>query len=148
MFQTTSLRLMGNESSCLDVWKSKSSKHPTTFILMRYLGTFWRSSISPLPNLTLCSTHKTKDPTWWHSRHTFGGNFSLPYKASHDWKGVISPGKSNIIQLQFVYIYHCIFIQGIVGCTPTNVPLWEIPIEALYSGYIWVIVPKNPKRTQ
>ena len=28
--------------------------------------------------------------------------------------------------------------QGIVGCSPTNVPLWEIPIEALYSGYLWV----------
>ena len=28
--------------------------------------------------------------------------------------------------------------QGIVGCTPTNVPLWKIPIEALYSGYLWV----------
>ena len=26
--------------------------------------------------------------------------------------------------------------QGIVGCTPTNVPLWEIPILALDSGYL------------
>ena len=25
----------------------------------------------------------------------------------------------------------------LVGCTPTNVPLWEIPIWALYSGYLW-----------
>ena len=33
--------------------------------------------------------------------------------------------------------------QGIVGCTPTNVPLWEIPILALYSGYLWVIIPQE-----
>ena len=35
----------------------------------------------------------------------------------------------------------------IVGCTPTKVPLWEIPIEALYyvaiSGYF---IPKNAIR--
>ena len=48
------------------------------------------------------------------------------------------------------------FVQGIVGSTPTNVPLWEIPISALYSGYLrvhpivpWFISPpinvaKNP----
>ena len=35
--------------------------------------------------------------------------------------------------------------QGIVGCTPTNVPLWEIPIKALYSGILWVIIPKHNK---
>ena len=38
-----------------------------------------------------------------------------------------------------------VVFQGIVGCTPTNVPLWEIPIYALYSGYLLVIIiPKNP----
>ena len=26
---------------------------------------------------------------------------------------------------------------------PTNVPLWEIPIYALYSGYIWVSYPQE-----
>ena len=26
----------------------------------------------------------------------------------------------------------------------TNVPLWEIPISALYSGYLRVLIPKNP----
>ena len=40
------------------------------------------------------------------------------------------------------------YTQGIVGCTPTNVPLWEIPIYkpyiSLYSGCLWVIIPKNP----
>ena len=31
--------------------------------------------------------------------------------------------------------------QGIVGCTPTNAPLWEIPyISPIFSGYLWVIV--------
>ena len=46
--------------------------------------------------------------------------------------------------------------QGIVGCTPTNVPLGEIPIWALYiyniyiiiyvySEHLWVVIPKNPK---
>ena len=34
--------------------------------------------------------------------------------------------------------------QGIVGCTPTNVPLWEIPIYTLYSGYSWFIIPRIP----
>ena len=33
--------------------------------------------------------------------------------------------------------------QGIVGCTPTNVPLWEIPIYGLYSGYLWVSYPQE-----
>ena len=33
--------------------------------------------------------------------------------------------------------------QGIVGCTPTNVPLWEIPILGLYSGYLWVSYPQE-----
>ena len=38
--------------------------------------------------------------------------------------------------------------QGIVGCTPTNVPLWEIPILALDSGYLlFFFIPKNPQRT-
>ena len=27
---------------------------------------------------------------------------------------------------------------------PTNVPLWQIPISAIYSGYLWVLIPKNP----
>ena len=31
-------------------------------------------------------------------------------------------------------------IQGIVSCTPTNVPLWEIPIYALYSGHLWIVL--------
>ena len=26
-----------------------------------------------------------------------------------------------------------------------NVPLWEIPIQALYSGYLWVIIPGSDK---
>ena len=26
---------------------------------------------------------------------------------------------------------------------PTNVPLWEIPIYALYSGYLWVNYPQE-----
>ena len=38
--------------------------------------------------------------------------------------------------------------QGIVGCTSTNVPLWEIPIKALYSGYFLAYNPqKNSQRT-
>ncbi len=37
---------------------------------------------------------------------------------------------------------------GTIGCTPTSVPLWEIPLYALYSDYLWVIIPKNPWRTQ
>ena len=40
--------------------------------------------------------------------------------------------------------------QGIVGCTPTHVPLWEIlisPIISLYSGCLWVIIPKNPYKS-
>ena len=62
--------------------------------------------------------------------------------------------KSNSCQLPMIFSYpiertttFCwqkIIFQGIVGCTPTNVPLWEIPILALYSGYLWVIIPKNP----
>ncbi len=31
----------------------------------------------------------------------------------------------------------CVIDQGIVGCTPTNVPLWKITIEALYSVGIY-----------
>ncbi len=40
-----------------------------------------------------------------------------------------------------------ILVSGTVGCTPTNVPLWEIPNKpyiSLYSGCLWVIIPKNP----
>ena len=36
--------------------------------------------------------------------------------------------------------------QGIVGCTSTNVPLWEIPIKALHNGYLWLIIPKKIPR--
>ena len=35
--------------------------------------------------------------------------------------------------------------QGIVGCTPTNVPPWEIP-KSLYKGPIqWVFMGCNPQ---
>jgi len=30
------------------------------------------------------------------------------------------------------------------GCTATKEPLWEIPLQALYRRYLWVIIPKNP----
>ena len=33
------------------------------------------------------------------------------------------------------YVTHIANSQGIVGCTPANVPLWEIPI---HSGYLWL----------
>ena len=36
--------------------------------------------------------------------------------------------------------------QGIVGCTPTNLPLWEIPnYKPKKVWYLWIIIPKNPK---
>ena len=35
------------------------------------------------------------------------------------------------------------------GCIPIpTYPLWEIPILAIYSGYLWIIIPKNPHKTQ
>ena len=30
--------------------------------------------------------------------------------------------------------------------TPANVPPWEIPVQAVFCGYLWVIIPKNPIR--
>ena len=32
-------------------------------------------------------------------------------------------------------------------CLDPNVgPLWEIPIEALYSGYLWLRIPREPNK--
>ena len=37
--------------------------------------------------------------------------------------------------------------QWIVGCTPTNVPLWEIPIY-IYKPYnTWVFMGYNPQES-
>ena len=34
--------------------------------------------------------------------------------------------------------------QGVVGCTPTNIPLWEIPKKSSISrGYLCFFIPKN-----
>ena len=50
---------------------------------------------------------------------------------------------------QYTEMYSsCVFVvvkkmSGDSWMYPTNVPLWEIPIEALYSVYLWVIIPKN-----
>ena len=47
-------------------------------------------------------------------------------------------------QNYFIQVGQVTFIQGIVGCTPTNVLLWEIPI---LRGYLWLWeTPKNPIR--
>ena len=35
-------------------------------------------------------------------------------------------------------------IQGIVGCTPTNVPLWEIPIYPYIVGVYGLLSPRIP----
>ncbi len=41
--------------------------------------------------------------------------------------------------------------QGIITCSPTNVPLLEMPMAKPYiaRGYLWVFsIPKNPQREQ
>ena len=47
-----------------------------------------------------------------------------------------------------IYIY-IILDQGIVGCTPSNVPLWEIPIESPYITWVFVgkLSPGIPRLT-
>ena len=74
--------------------------------------------------------------------------------------GGLPPPKSNSSPLNFVFqpwgpVFFfrgvlCETSSGLVGCTPTNVPLWEISIEALYiySGYSWVIIPRIPREHQ
>jgi len=39
--------------------------------------------------------------------------------------------------------------QGIVGCTPTNVPLWEIPKKAItwWEFIVFFKSPRIPKKT-
>ena len=74
--------------------------------------------------------------------------------------GVCLPPKSNSSPLNFVFqpwgpvfFFRGVFCEtssGLVGCTPDpNVPLWEISIEApIYSGYLWVIIPRIPREHQ
>lgn len=37
--------------------------------------------------------------------------------------------------------------HGIIGCTPTYAPVWEIPVYKLYivGIYVLFIIPKNPQ---
>ena len=41
------------------------------------------------------------------------------------------------------------YYQGTMRCTPTDVPLWEIPIlNPIAHGYLWVSYPQeSPTRT-
>ena len=46
------------------------------------------------------------------------------------WKWMVGrcDGRPNHFQGKTVSFRGCTYFQGIIGCTPTNVPLWEIPI--------------------
>ncbi len=46
-----------------------------------------------------------------------------PYEWPYKWVTGVTTPRSGVITL-----------QGTMRCTPTNVPLWEIPISTLYSG--------------
>ena len=44
------------------------------------------------------------------------------------------------------FVYNGLFenqFQGIVVYTPTNAPLWEIPLQALY--ILWIFISYNPQ---
>ena len=40
-----------------------------------------------------------------------------------------------------------IFGEGIVGCTPTNVPLWNPDISPISRGYLWVSRVSYPQES-
>ena len=70
--------------------------------------------------------HRICSMIWWY-RKMQGPSRGRPWACA---RGPIplKNGTWILTTSRYIIVYSVYVYQGIVGCTPTNVPLWEIPI--------------------